>query len=210
MAAEVVQIPGSSGTAKIRSIWWVPILSIITVGIYFAFWYYYINREMRDLGQANRTEELGDSPGKSVLAVTLGALIIVPALVSLYHTGQRIQRAQKLAGVDPQLNGWLAVILYIVFAPIMVGYFQSELNKVWERAGQPGTVMTPGTETPVEGTSGFGPGATTPSQQASDAASGAGQPGSAATIPPGTGSPEPATPSEEKPPPTPPRDEPPA
>src|SRR5947199_9611424 len=105
MATEV-QIAGGPATAKIRSIWAVPILSIVTIGIYFFFWYFYINREMRDLGRARGAEEeLGDSPGKSLLAVTLGALIIVPALISLIHTGQRIQAAHPLAANEPTVNG---------------------------------------------------------------------------------------------------------
>ena len=52
-------------------------LSLITLGIYFFFWWYFINREMRDLGQA-RGVDLGQNPANSVLAITIGALIIVP------------------------------------------------------------------------------------------------------------------------------------
>src|SRR5437763_11692050 len=111
MATEV-QIAGTPATAKIRSIFWVPILSIVTIGIYYFVWYYKINREMRDLGRARGAEEdLGDSPGKSLLAVTLGALVIIPALISLYHTGQRIQAAQRVAGVEPTMSGWLSVVM---------------------------------------------------------------------------------------------------
>src|SRR4051812_38490222 len=103
--AEEVQIAGTPAKAKIRSPWAVALLPIITIGIYAIFWYYYINREMADLGRAHNTDELGDSPGKSVLAITLGALIIVPAIISIVHTFQRLQRAQRLNGVDPQING---------------------------------------------------------------------------------------------------------
>jgi hypothetical protein len=137
MAAIEVQIPGTPARAKIRSIWWTPILSIITIGIYYFCWYYFINRELRDFGRARGTAELGDSPGKSLLAVTLGALIIVPSLVSIYNTGKRIQAAQRLAGVEPQLNGWLAVVMYIIFSPVLIAYYQSELNKVWQKVGEP-------------------------------------------------------------------------
>jgi hypothetical protein len=149
--AEEVQIAGTPATAKIRSIWWVPILSIITIGIYFFCWYYFINREMRDLGRARGAEaELGDSPGKSLLAVTLGALIIIPALVSLYHTGQRIQAAQRVSSVEPTMSGWLSVVMYIIFSPVMFAYWQSELNKVWARVGQPGAADgAPSATTPM-------------------------------------------------------------
>src|SRR5215216_2239827 len=129
MAAREIQIPGTRSTAKIRTYWAVPLLGIVTLGIYLVFWYYFVNRELRDFGRA-RGDDLGDSPGKSVLAVTLGALIIVPAIISIVHTGQRIQKAQRLAGVEPQLNGWLAVVMGLVIAPVMYAYFQYELNKV--------------------------------------------------------------------------------
>ena len=81
--AEEVQIRNSTAQAKVRSPVAVALLSFFTIFIYFFFWWYFINREMKDLGEAHGTDELGDSPGKSVLAVTLGALIIVPAIVSL-------------------------------------------------------------------------------------------------------------------------------
>jgi hypothetical protein len=90
---------------------------------------------MADLGRAKGTDELGDSPGKSVLAVTLGALIIVPAVISVIHTAQRIQRAQRLTGVEPQLNGWLALVLALVITPAFYAYEQVELNKVWRAIG---------------------------------------------------------------------------
>ena len=52
--------------------WWSRCLSFFTIFIYFFFWWYFVNREMKDLGEAHGTDELGDSPGKSLLAVTLG------------------------------------------------------------------------------------------------------------------------------------------
>jgi uncharacterized membrane protein len=134
--AEELQIPGTAAKAKIRSPWAPALLPFITLGIYAIFWYYYINREMADLGRAKGTDELGDSPAKSVLAVTLGALIIVPAVISVIHTAQRIQRAQRLTGVEPQLNGWLALVLALVISPAFYAYEQAELNKVWRRVGR--------------------------------------------------------------------------
>ena len=64
----------------------------------------FINREMPDYGKARGSDELGDSPGKSVLAITLGALIIVPPILSAINTFRRVQTAQRLA-VQEQLHG---------------------------------------------------------------------------------------------------------
>jgi hypothetical protein len=127
--AEEVQIKGSQSTAKTRDPLGVALLTLVTLGIYFFVWYYKVNREMCDLGRAKGTD-LGDSPGTSLLAVTLGALIIVPAIVSIYNTFQRTQTATRLTAVEP-LNGWIALILYLLLAIGFPAYLQSGLNKVW-------------------------------------------------------------------------------
>jgi hypothetical protein len=130
--AQEITIPGTTSTAKVRSPWAPALLPYVTFLIYLFVWYYKINREMADLGKARGTDELGDNPGKSVLAVTLGAFIIVPAVISTINTGKRIQAAQRLAGVEPQMNGWLAVVMGLLITPVLYAYEQSELNKVWK------------------------------------------------------------------------------
>jgi Domain of unknown function (DUF4234) len=129
--AEVVPIQGTEATAKIRSVVWVIVLELITLSIYGFFWWYFIHRELRDYGRAKGTTELGTSPGKSLLAVTLGLLIIVPALISIYNGFKRVQAAQRLTGIEP-INGWIGLILFIVFYPAFMGYMQSGLNPVWQ------------------------------------------------------------------------------
>jgi len=132
--AEEVQIPEAGTTAKIRNIIAVPVLAIITLGVYLVVWWYKINREMADLGRARGTDELGDSPGKSTLALFPGALIIVPALWTTVTTFQRVQKTQKLTGQSP-INGWLGLVLYLVFSPALYSYMQSALNGVWRSIG---------------------------------------------------------------------------
>jgi uncharacterized protein DUF4234 len=134
--AQVVRIEGTEATAKVRSIWAPALLPLVTFGIYFFFWWYYINRELRDYGRAKDSNELGTSPGTSLLAVTLGLIVIVPALVSIWNTTKRVQAAQRLAGVEP-LNGWIALILFLVISPAYDAYLQSGLNQVWQ--AQPST-----------------------------------------------------------------------
>ena len=135
--AEVVPIQGAQSTAKIRSVVWVIVLELITLGIYGFFWWYFIHRELRDYGRTKGTNELGTSPGTSLLAITLGLLIIVPALVSIFNGFKRVQAAQRLTGIEP-INGWIGLILFIVFYPALMGYMQSGLNPVWRaQASQP-------------------------------------------------------------------------
>jgi Domain of unknown function (DUF4234) len=140
--AREIRIPGSEGTAKIRNLWAVALLPFITLGIYFWYWWYQINREMRDYGKAKGSNELGTSPGTSLLAVTLGALIIVPALVSFYNTFKRVQAAQRLAGSAP-INGWIGLILFLVISPAFNAYAQSGLNGVWEQEVAPADEAAP-------------------------------------------------------------------
>ncbi len=129
--AEELQIGGIGATAKIRNPLGVVALSIVTLGIYYFFWWYFINREMRDLGRA-RNRDLGQSPGQSVLAITLGALIIVPALVTLWRTSGRIESSQEAVGLANRVSGPIIFILLLLIGPVGIWYAQSELNKAWE------------------------------------------------------------------------------
>src|SRR5215210_3207785 len=137
--AEEVAIAGSNATAKIRSPWGVLGLSIITLGIYHFFWWYYVNREMVEMGRARGTTELGDSPGTSLLALIPGFLIIVPPLVSYYRGVQRMQAAARMTGAEPA-NGWIALIIFLVIGLVFAPYLQSQLNKVWEAQGTGGSL----------------------------------------------------------------------
>jgi Domain of unknown function (DUF4234) len=148
--AEEVTLAGSETRAKLRNPLGVVGLSIITIGIYYVFWWYFINREMRDFGRA-RGADLGQKPANSVLAITLGALIIVPALVTLWTTSERIQRTQEVAGVDRPANGPIIFILLLVIGPVGIWYAQRELNKAWTaQAGASAAAPTlPASEAPA-------------------------------------------------------------
>ena len=124
--------PGS--TAKIRNPIVVAILSLVTLGIYVIFWWYSINREMADYGRARGTQELGDNPGTSTLALFPGGLVVVPAIWTTVTTFQSSQAAERMTGQTP-LNGWLALVLILVFSPAFCGYMQSGLNSAWQAAG---------------------------------------------------------------------------
>ena len=133
--AEIVQIPNAATTAKIRNPLAVLGLGLITLGIYHIFWWYFINREMADYGRANGVD-LGDNPVMSVLAITLGALIIVPPFVSLFRTLRRVERAQNHALGS---NNIAVILLFIlIFIPlvnlVVFPIMQSNLNQVWESA----------------------------------------------------------------------------
>jgi hypothetical protein len=122
---------GAEKPAKIRSVVWVAVLTLITVAIYLAFWWYFVNREMADYGRRRGAAELGDSPAKSVLALTLGALVVVPAVWTTVTTFKRVQALQRLTGEAQPVNGWIGLILFLVITPALYGYMQSGLNGAW-------------------------------------------------------------------------------
>jgi hypothetical protein len=141
MAYEL-QLPENNADVKIRSPWAAALLPIITLGIYHLVWWYRINRELRDYGQA-KGFDLGQNPTNSVLALFPGGLIIVPALITYWNGTKRVQGAAKVAGYEP-VNGWIALVLYLLLAPAYWAYLQVSLNEVWRKEAEP----KPGQELP--------------------------------------------------------------
>ncbi len=130
--AVTVQITDRGSTAKVRNPWAVPLLTFVTVGIYYVVWYFKINREMADWGEQNHVD-IGSSPGKSVLAVTLGAILVIPAFLSIWHTGKRMELAQQAANVDGGSGVVWFVMHFIPIASLLAPvYMQTQLNQVWQ------------------------------------------------------------------------------
>lgn len=130
-----LQIRDSDHQVKHRSPWAAALLPIVTLGIYHLVWWYRVNRELRDFGRA-RGYDLGQNPTTSLLAVFPGGLIIVPALVSYWRGTKRMQAAARVGGQEP-LNGWIALVLFVVISPVLWAYMQSELNKLWRVEAEP-------------------------------------------------------------------------
>jgi hypothetical protein len=141
MAYEM-NIRGTEAEVKVRSPWAVALLPIVTLGIYHLVWWYKINKELKAYGEA-KGYDLGEKPVNSLLALFPGFIIIVPPLVSYWRGTKRVQGAARLAGREP-VNGWIALVLYLVISIGFYAYLQSSLNRVWEEEGEP----LPGQETP--------------------------------------------------------------
>jgi Domain of unknown function (DUF4234) len=139
MAYEL-QIRGSQERVKIRSPWAVALLPIITLGIYHLVWWYRINCELRDYGRA-KGYDLGQNPTNSVLALFPGGIIIVPALITYWNGTKRIQGAARIGGREP-INGWIALILYLLIALGFWAYIQVSLNDLWRSEAE----LLPGQE----------------------------------------------------------------
>lgn len=134
MAYEL-QIRGTQDRVKIRSPWAAALLPFVTFGIYHLVWWYRVHVELRDYGKS-KGYDLGQNPTSSLLALFPGGFIVVPAIVTYWRGVKRIQGAARVAGREP-VNGWLAVVLYLVLAPALSAYLQSSLNDVWNGEADP-------------------------------------------------------------------------
>jgi hypothetical protein len=108
----------------------VALLPYVTLGVYLVVWWYRINRELRDYGESVG-HDLGRSPAKSALAIFPGCFIVAPAIVTDYRG--TIQQAARIAGRQPA-NGWLVLLMYLVFPGITWAYLQSSLTGIWRVA----------------------------------------------------------------------------
>ncbi len=155
---------------RVRKPLGVFVLSAATLGMYWLYWYYRVNDDMRMY-----LRNYSIRPLISTLAIVglflalpliviavltevwwllaIAALLIVMGLVGFFHTGRRVVTAQEQAGVEPSSAG-LALLLYVAAAFFGGSYLQAGLNRAWERTAEQeriaaSTVPTPERE-PVQ------------------------------------------------------------
>jgi len=110
-------------------------LSFITIGIYWFYWYFKVNDEIRRYEKDDSVR-----PGIALLAVTLGWILIVPPFLSVYNTSKHVVRMQERAGVQQTLTPALNIVLLLVVGIAIGLYTQEHLNKVWEAVARRGVV----------------------------------------------------------------------
>jgi hypothetical protein len=106
-------------------------LSFITLGIYWLYWYYKINEEIRRYERDDTVR-----PGIALLAITLGWIIIVPPFLSVYNTSKHIVRMEEKVGVPQTLSPALNIVLLLIIGIAVGLYSQEHLNKVWDAAAR--------------------------------------------------------------------------
>jgi Domain of unknown function (DUF4234) len=104
-------------------VWYV--VGILTLGIGFLVWYYKINKDAKTLAR-----DKGWSPALSVFAVTVGALLIIPPLVSIWRTWTRVRNATNADGMSAGIQFCFCFIPLLNIA--YSGYLQSKLNRAVE------------------------------------------------------------------------------
>jgi hypothetical protein len=118
----VTTVPTMPRSGSIRSPLRTWLLVVITMGVYAVWHHHELNRELRDFGVEVR-------PVLSALALFPGVLIVVPALITLWRTSNRLGVAQETVGLVPTIDPGRSVIS-IAFA-VFVPYHQREANRVW-------------------------------------------------------------------------------
>jgi hypothetical protein len=113
-------------------------LSIITLGIYWLYWYYQVNVEIRRFQEDDTVR-----PGIALLAMVLGWILIVPPFISMYNTSVHVAQMEERGGIPSRLSPALNIVLLLVFAFGTGIYTQEHLNRVWETATTTDTPAAP-------------------------------------------------------------------
>jgi hypothetical protein len=110
-------------------VWYL--VGFLTLGIASIVWYFKINADAKHLALTHSDTESrarGWSPGMSVLAITLGAFVIVPPFVSVWGTWSRVRlgtRSHDMAA-GKQFLFCFVPLINIAY----MGILQSHLNHV--------------------------------------------------------------------------------
>lgn len=108
---------------KLRSPIGAIFLGWITLGFYYLYWFYKANEEAGILNDDDKAK-----PGVSLLAATLGWLLIIPPFWTHWTTAKRVGRA-----TGRPASWWANLLCSIILLPfasvIYVIWIQGKLNK---------------------------------------------------------------------------------
>jgi hypothetical protein len=121
--AEMVTMEGQQ--YKARNPLGVLGLSFLTLGVYFFVWYYKINDELR------RAQNGDISPTRSLLAMVLGWVIIVPPFIAMYNTAKHVQSLETRRGIGQTVEPAFTIALMFLFSFGNGIYVQEHLNRAW-------------------------------------------------------------------------------
>lgn len=99
LPAQQAYVPGAGFQVRNPVAEW---LLCLFVPFYGLFWYYRLCKEIGEWSGGR----IHTSPGTSLLAVTLGGMVVVPAIISINGTMNRLRQCQQMAGVEPRASFW--------------------------------------------------------------------------------------------------------
>ena len=104
-------------------------LTLLTLGIYFFYWYYKVNEELMRF-----EHDPSISPTRSLMAILFGWIIIVPPFIAVYNTAKHVQGIEQRLAIQPQLEPALVIVIMLLLSVANGVYIQEHLNRIWERA----------------------------------------------------------------------------
>lgn len=117
--------PAAGALGKPRGPWFVALIGLVTLGIYWLYWYYKTGEELKTYS--------GEGLG-GVLWLVIG---LVAGIVMIFVAPSEVGKLYKREGQDPPVSG---VTGFWMFLPL-VGYFvwalkvQGALNRFWASKG---------------------------------------------------------------------------
>jgi hypothetical protein len=127
-------------------------LGVVTLGLYFLYWYYRANDDVRMYVRDYSIRPLvatlavlaamlfvppalagliwGSAPLRVASAIVL-VLVVVAALTSYLHTMRRVRRARERAGVAEPVSVGLGFVLFALMPMVGSGFAQASLNAAW-------------------------------------------------------------------------------
>ena len=130
----------------------VILLGIVTLGLFFLYWYYRANDDVRMyvrdysirpfvatlavlaawiLAPVALAAAIWAEAPLIVTTVLLFLLALVGMLTSYLHTMDRVRRAQERAGVEAPVSVGLGFVLFALMPMVGSGYAQAALNAAW-------------------------------------------------------------------------------
>jgi hypothetical protein len=113
-------------------------LSFITLFVYFFYWYYKVNDELR---RFEHDESI--SPVRSLMAILFGWIIIVPPFIAMYNTAKHVRGVEERLGIQQQLEPALVIVIMFVLSIGNGAYIQEHLNRIWDHAAGVGAAPAP-------------------------------------------------------------------
>jgi hypothetical protein len=131
--------------------------SFITLGIYFLYWYYKINDEIKRFEHDDSI-----SPTRSLMAVLFGWIIIVPPFIAMYNTAKHVRTIEERMGIMSQLEPALVIVILVLVSIGNGLYIQEHLNRIWDRAAAGAGPTSAAPPSPLPPSSGAPPPMPTP------------------------------------------------
>ena len=110
-------------------------LSFITLGIYFFYWYFKINDEIKRFEHDDSM-----SPTRSLMAILFGWIIIVPPFIAMYNTAKHVRTIEDRTGQRSLLEPAIVIVIMLLVSIGNGLYIQEHLNRIWDHgSGSPGS-----------------------------------------------------------------------